>query len=151
VLGRFVENSHDEQAAAKLMEINSKVVEESVANKFPEAMLNSCTIDYGTFQALFKVANPFMVRLRQSHADSEARSKFDAHSEQLRGFSRLHQYPPEWTIGLATETVSEPLVEGIKQQGSEVPSTSTLPVDKPGYRRCTRRDGYVREGGVDKD
>ncbi|KIW86660.1 uncharacterized protein Z519_12715 [Cladophialophora bantiana CBS 173.52] len=49
----------------------------------------------------------------------------------------------------AAENTPRPPIEG-NVRGDEPPSTSTMPVDQLSYRRCTRREGYVRDGGIDK-
>ena len=146
-LGRLMENPEEEEAFAKLQEANAGIVEENKVRQFPEAMLDNYTIDVKTFKAMFKSAAPFLTRLRKSHTDVEARTKFDALNEQLKDFNRLHSYPSDWTMDLPPERVSKPVVEESTKENLS-PRTST--VDKPGYRRCTRRDGYVREDGIEK-
>lgn len=147
-LGRLMDNSEDGEALTKIKGANTAIVEENKARQFPEAMLNSFTIDIDTFRAIFKAAAPFLIRLRKSHADVEARTKFDALNEQLKDFNRAHQYPSEWTMVLPQENAPGPIAEEKGHPHDEIPSNGTQPVGKPCYRRCTRRGGYVREDGI---
>jgi hypothetical protein len=149
-LGRLMDNPYDEEAVATLKEANAKIVEENIANKVPEAMLNSYTIAIDTFKATFAEAAPIVARLRENPADGEARARFDALNDRLRDFNRLHQYPAEWIMDLPAANASKPAVKGNGPQTSEVPPPSIQTGDIPGYRRCKRRDGYVREDGIDK-
>ena len=148
-LGQMMENPDDEEVEAKLREANISIVEENKARQFPEAMLDHFTIKIETFKALFKTAAPYLSRLRKSHADVEARKKFDTVNAQLNDFNRLHSYPSDWLMDLPRETVPLP-VQANKPTSSEKPSDATPVVGKPGYRRCSRRDGYVREDGMEK-
>ena len=125
------------------------MVEENVANK-PDDMLNTYTIARDTFKVIFIEAAPILAGLRESHANSKARAKFNAINDRLRDFNRLCYYPTDWIMDLPAENASGPAVEGNGQQTSEVPPPSIPTGDKPGDRRCTRRDGYVREDGINK-
>ena len=149
VLGQLMENPEDGEALAKLHEANVGIVEENEARQFPKAMLDKYTIKIETLRALFKTAAPFLTRLRKSHADVEARTKFDTMNEQLKDFNRLHSYPSDWLMDFPPETVPLPVPEN-KPTSSKKPSDPTPVVGKPGYRRCSRRDGYVRENGIEK-
>ena len=149
-LGRLMDNPHDEEAVATLKEANTKIVEENVANKVPEAMLNSYTIAIDTFKATFIEATPILARLREIPADGEARARFDALNDRLRAFNRLQQYPTEWIMDPPAAKPSGPAVERTGQQTSAVSVPSIQTSDTIGYRRCSRTEGYVREDGIDK-
>ena len=75
-------------------------------------MLNSFTIARDIFKVIFIEAAPILARLRKSHANSEARAKFNTINDRLRDFNRLYSYPIGWTIDLPAENVSGPAVEG---------------------------------------
>ncbi|KIW11737.1 hypothetical protein PV08_09009 [Exophiala spinifera] len=166
VLGRLMNNPHDEEAVATLKEANTKIVEENIANKVPEAMLNSYTIAIDTFKAIFAEAAPILARLRENLADSEARAKFEALNDRLRAFNRLHQYPEGWIMDPPAANASKPAIEGTGLQrasvtavttsssSSDIVSTSTTSSsaqDGPiTFRRSTRKEGYVKEHGVEK-
>ncbi|RVX68958.1 hypothetical protein B0A52_08025 [Exophiala mesophila] len=145
-----MDNPEDEQADAKLKEINIQIVEENKANQFPEDMLNSYTIKIPTFKGMSKEAKTFVERLQKRPDNSEARVKFDALNERLRDFNRLHQYPPEWAMNLPTQSAPERTVGASEQPHSKIPSALTEMPDKPGFRRCIRRPGYVLENRVEK-
>ena len=89
-LGRLMINPYDDEAVAALREANAKIMGENIANKVPEAMLNSYSIAIDTCKATFIEAGPTLIRLRENPADGETRAKFDALNDRLREFNRLH-------------------------------------------------------------
>ncbi len=101
-----MKNPYDNDAVAELKEVNVQLVDANVANKFPEAMLNSQTIDIETFKATFLEAAPIVARVRKTPTDGEARAKFEALTNRLGALNRLQQYPNEWILGLTVEKVS---------------------------------------------
>ncbi|KAL6240918.1 hypothetical protein RBB50_012177 [Rhinocladiella similis] len=149
-LARLMDNPDDKKAVAMLKEANIQIEKENKANHFPEDMLDSYKIKIKEFQAMLREAKPVVDRLRKNLDDSEARLKFDTLNERLRDFNQLHQYPSEWTMNLPTQSAPERTVGANEKPHSEVPSAMTEVPDKPCFRRCIRRPGYVLDDGIDK-
>ena len=104
VLDQLMENPEDDKAWAKFDEANVDVVEENKARQLPEGMLETYTIDLKKIQKQCPNCCSFFMRLRKSHADVEARTKFDDLNEQLQDPDRLHQYLSDWTTGDGLES-----------------------------------------------
>ena len=143
-------NPHNEEAVATLKEVNTKIVEENIANKVSEAMLNSYTITINVLKATFIEATPILARLGENPTNGKARAKFEALNNRLRDFNRLYRYPVEWIIDLPVTKPSGFAVEGNGQQISTDSLPSIQTGDRIGYRRYSRREGYMRENNVEK-
>ena len=75
ILGRLMENPHDEEAMALLKEVNVHIMHENRVLKVPETELTSFTIDIAAFTAIFKTAADFTKRLRKSHTGRRGTNK----------------------------------------------------------------------------
>lgn len=148
-LAKLEVEPRDADAIEKLKALNDKIKEHNKNLGLSEEHWQDCTIIYTAFASTFKIAAPYRARLKKSHADTEARNKFDELNDGLKKFNGDHHYPPKWTMVLPAEERGEVLTQPTPEgKGPETRQIVTL--NGRNFRRTTRKSGYVTENGISK-
>jgi len=153
LLGQLMDRPNDAHVKEELQRLNEQIVEHNQKHGYSAAEAAVFTIDVDTFSAIFTIANPYIVRLRKSHADEEAAKQFGILNQQLASFNQQHQYPKDWIMLMPQQGAHQnrrKTTETVRSERAAGTTATDAEIEEIKYRRVARQTGYVRDGGRDK-
>jgi hypothetical protein len=147
-------NPDDERAINGLQEVNRKIVEINTANGFPNS--TRFVVDFDAYQGVSKKALPLLAQWKQN-SDEKAREELELMNQWLDNLIQERGYPTHWKID-----IPQPSTQSIPQRPRQsTASTAARPTDPTAGRARSgklpkslafnERDGYVLEGGAEKE
>ncbi|KIW56878.1 hypothetical protein PV05_05496 [Exophiala xenobiotica] len=144
----------DERAINGLQEVNRKIVEINTANGFPNS--TRFVVDFEVYQGVSKKARPLLAQWKQN-SDEKAREELEAMNQWLDNFIQERGYPTDWKIDIPQPS-TQSIPRRPRQSTASTAARQTAPTEArarsgklPKSLAFNERDGYVLEGGAEKE
>jgi hypothetical protein len=147
-------NPDDERAINGLQEVNRKIVEINTANGFPNS--TQFVVDFDAYQGVSKRALPLLAQWKQN-SDEKARAELELMNQWLDNLIQERGYPTHWKIDIPQPT-TQSTPQRPRQSTASTAARPTAPTAArarsgklPKSLVFNERDGYVLEGGAEKE